>query len=52
MTVVYGALNTAERFVSSFLTSAGSDFTFHPECTRFQQELTLTKENKLTWMRH
>ena len=43
-------LSTVEQFVSSFLTSAGSDFTLHPECTRSQQDLTLTKANKLTCM--
>ena len=38
------SLNTA----SSLLTSAGSDL--QPECTRSQQELILTKANKLTCM--
>ena len=39
------------HFASSFLTSAGSDFTFptfHPEHTRPQQDLTITEANKLT----
>ena len=39
------------HFASSFLTSAGSYFTFptfHPERTRPQQYLTITEANKLT----
>ena len=40
--------STVEQFASSFLTNAGSNFTLHPECTRSQQNLMLTKANKLT----
>ena len=41
------SVSTAEQLVSSFLTSAGSNFTFIP---RSQQDLTLTEANKLTCM--
>ena len=36
--------------MSSFLTSAGSDFTYTPRMTRSQRDIKLTKTNKLTCM--
>ena len=39
------SLSTVEQFLSSFLTTAGSDLHLHLECTRSTQDLTLTEAN-------
>ena len=44
------SVSTAEQFVSSFLTSAGSDFTFTPTMHKVSTGPKLTKANKLTCM--
>ena len=46
------SVSTAEQFVSFFLTSAGSDFTFTPRMHKVSTGPMLTKANKLTCMHH
>ena len=44
------SLSTVEQFASSFLTNAGSDFTFTPRMQKISQDLMITEANKLTCM--